>query len=204
MYLTSVHSIAVTLSNVIAQELNYDSIKRAKITYGMEILLGLIVKSVIFIMIPFCLGVLKQSLIVMFTIAFLRFASGGSHCKTFIGCLIASTIVYVSIGMLARVVIINDYLFYVLNIVSLLIIILKAPVDPPEKPIKTKHKRYIMKLISILILLLFIYITNNVTTNDVKNSILLGMYYQVITLTGLDKMIYMYINRLKLIAREVN
>lgn len=204
MHLTSVHSMAMTLGNVIAREFNYDNVKRAKISYGLEAIIGLIIKSVVFTVVPFWFGVLKQSLIAMFTIAFIRYASGGMHCKTFIGCLIVSTAVYVSIGMLAKVLIINDYLYYILNIASFLIIVLRAPVDPPEKPIKTKQKRYVMKLISILILLLLIYVSRITIENDVKNSIILGMYFQVLSLTGFDKMTYKYIDQLKLKAKEVN
>lgn len=204
MYLTSIHSIAMTLSNAITRELKFDNVKRAKISYGLEAIIGLIIKTVFFTFVPFLFGVLKQSLIAMFTIAFLRYASGGMHCKTFIRCLIVSAAVYVSIGILARVLIINDYLYYVLNIASFLIIVIRAPIDPPEKPIKTKQKRYVMKLISIFILLLLIYISNNALTNDVKNSILLGIYYQVLTLTSLDKTIYKYIDQLKLTTKEVN
>lgn len=203
MHLLSIHSIAITLSNAIARELNYNDVKRAKISYGLEAVIGLIIKAFIFIVVPFLFGVLIQSVIAMFTIAFLRYASGGIHCKTFIGCLIVSTTVYVSIGMLARVVIINDYLYYILNIVSFLIVLLRAPVDSPEKPIKTKQKRYVMKLISIFILLLLlIYISSNAMANDIKNSIILGIYIQILTLIDWD--IFRYINHFKLKIKEVN
>lgn len=204
MHLTSVHSIAMTLGNVISRELNYDNLKRAKINYGLEVLLGLIIKSVIFIIVPFFLGVLKQSLIIMFTIAILRYASGGMHCKTFIKCLIVSTTIYISLGMLAKIVTINDNLFYVLNIVSFLIVLLKSPVDPPEKIIKTNKKRHAMKLISTLIVLLYIYISNATTENDVKNSVAFAMYFQIFTLINWDKIFYKFINQFNLKAKEVN
>ncbi|MHB1043696.1 MAG: accessory gene regulator ArgB-like protein [Eubacteriales bacterium] len=204
MHLTSVHSMAMTLGNVIAREFNYDNVKEAKISYGLEAIIGLIIKSVVFTVVPFWFGVLKQSLIAMFTIAFIRYASGGMHCKTFIGCLIVSTAVYVSIGTLAGVVIINDYLFYVFNIASFLIVVLKSPVDPPEKPIKTKQKRYVMKVMSLVILLFLIYIASNANANDIKNSIIFGVYFQILTLTGWDNKVYKYIGQLKLKAKEVN
>ncbi len=204
MYLISIHSIAITLSNVIARELNFDNVKRAKISYGLEAIIGAIIKFFVFIIVFWGFGVLKQSLIAMFTTAFMRYASGGSHCKTYIKCLVVSIAVYVSIGILARVLIINDYSYYILNIVSFFIIVFKAPVDPPEKPIKTKLKRYAMKLISIMILLLYIYISSKITENDIKNSIILAMYFQVLTLTGWDKIIIKYIDRLNLKAKEVS
>lgn len=203
MYLISINSIAMNLSSVIARELDFDNVKRAKISYGLEAIIGLIIKSIIFIVVPFWFGVLKQSLIAMFSIAFLRYASGGLHCKTFIKCLIVSTAVYVFIGMLARVVIINNYLFYILNIASFIIILFRAPVDLPEKPIKTKQKRSVMKIISIFILLLYIYISFIITENDIKNAIILGMYFQILTLIDWDKMLFNYIEHLKIKAKEV-
>lgn len=139
----------------------------------------------------------------MFTIAFLRYASGGMHCKTFIKCLIVSTVVYISIGLTAKIIFINDYLYYILNIACFLILIFRAPVAPPEKPIKTKQKKYIMKLISILILLILLYISNQVPTNDIRNSILLGIYFQTLTLTNLDKIIYNFMEKVKLKEQEV-
>ncbi|OPY56086.1 MAG: putative AgrB-like protein [Pelotomaculum sp. PtaU1.Bin035] len=204
MYLISIHSIAMSLSNVIAQELNFDNVKRAKISYGLEVIIGAIIKFIVFIIVFLGFGVLKQSLIAMFTTVFMRYVSGGSHCKTFIGCLIFSNVIYISIGILAKVIIINNYLFYILNIISFLIVLLKSPVDPPEKPIKTDQKRYVMKFISILILLLYIYISSLTTENDVKNSVALAMYFQVLTLTSWEKTFYKYINQLNLKAKEVN
>lgn len=206
MNLISVHSTAVTLSNAIAREFNYDNVKRAKISYGLEIIIGAIIKLVICPIIFLMFGVLKQSLIAMFTIAILRYASGGKHLKTFIGCFMVSITLIVSIGILAKVLVINDYLYYILNIFSFLIIVLRSPVDPPEKPIKTKQKRNVMKFLSILILLLLIYISSKTVENDVKNSIILAVYLQVLTLTGWEKTIYKYIDqiKLKLQAKEVN
>jgi len=204
MNLISVHSIASNLSNVITQELNLDNVKRAKISYGLEAIIGAIIKLVIFPVIFLVFGVFKQSLIAMFTIAILRYASGGMHLKTFISCFMVSAGLIVSIGMLAKVLVINHYLFYVLNFVSFIIVLLKSPVDPPEKPIKTKQKRYIMKILSVLILLLLIYISSKPIENDVKNSIILAVYLQVLTLTSWTNTIYKYINQLKLKAKEVS
>ena len=200
---TSIHSIAVTLSNAIAQELKFDNIKRAKICYGLEALLGAIIKCTFAPIIFLLFGVLKQSLIAMLTFAILRYASGGTHLKTFIGCLFASIAIFVSIGLLAKILLINDYLYYVLNIFSFIIIALRSPIDPPEKPIKTKQKRYVMKFLSIVILLLLIYISSKTNEIDVKNSIIVAMYIQVLSLTGWDTMIFEYIDKFKLKAKEV-
>ncbi len=204
MNLISIHSIAVNLSNVIAKELNFDDIKRAKISYGLEAIIGAIIKIIIFPVVFFLFGVLKQSLIALFTMGILRYASGGSHFKTFIKCLFVSSAILVSIGMLTKVLVINDYLYYVLNFVCFIIVLFKSPVDPPEKPIKTKQKRYVMKFLSVLILLLLIYISSKTIKNDIKNSIVLAMYFQVLTLTGWDKTMYIYINQFKLKTKEVN
>ena len=204
MKLISVHSIAVNLSDEIARELSLNNLKRAKISYGLEAIIGAIIKIVIYPVIFFLFGVLKQSLFAMLTFAILRYASGGMHCKTFIGCFIVSTALLVSIGMFAKIIVINDYLYYILNIVCFIIIVLKSPVDPPEKPIKTKQKRYVMKFLSILILLSLIYISSNIVENDVKNSIILALYLQVLTLTGWNKTINKYIDQLKIKTKEVN
>ncbi|KJS17462.1 MAG: hypothetical protein VR69_05020 [Peptococcaceae bacterium BRH_c4b] len=206
MKLISIHSIAVTFSKVIARELNFDNVKRAKISYGLEATIGAIIKIVLFPVVFFLFGVLKQSLIALLTIAILRYASGGTHCKTFIRCLFVSTALLVSIGMFAKALVINNYLYYVLNIVCFIIIVLRSPVDPPEKPIKTKQKRYIMKLLSTLILILLIYISSITIEIDVKNSIILAMYLQVLTLTltGWDKTFFNFIDQLKLKTKEVN
>jgi len=204
MNLISIHSIATNLSNAIAREFNYDNVKRAKINYGLEAFIGAIIKTLFLPVVFWGFGVFKQSLIALITSAILRYASGGMHLKTFIGCLFVSAAVLVSAGMLAKVIIINDYVYYILNFISFLIIIVKSPVDPPEKPIKTMQKRYVMKFLSVLILLSLIYISSITTENDVKNSIVLAIYIQTLTLTGWDKTFYKYINRFKLKAKEVS
>lgn len=186
------------IANYLAKELQFDQDKKEVIAYGMFILIHTLISIGLVVIGGLVFGVLVESLIVSFTIAILRKASGGAHASrpgicAFVGMVIAVgfakiivvlkiTSVTASIGVGLVVVVIGYYLINKL-----------APVDSSAKPIRKDSKRQSLKRKSIAILGVYciIAIINIIGYQLSKNTNLLsytsciyaGTMWQVFTLT---------------------
>jgi len=191
--------ITLKLNKFIIDGFNYNKKECAMISYGLEAIVGLIIKLIIYLSISYLFGVLKESITAMISIAILRYASGGFHCKTYLKCLITSGVIYISIGLFSSSFYLDRWFYLISSIIFIIIVLIKAPVDPPEKPIKTKKYRNITKIISLLILFIeLIIIDVSSIPYYIRNSIYLGVAFQVFSLTDCIKI---FTNRLKIKRR---
>ena len=187
---------------VITKDLEIDNYNKVKIKYGIECLLYEITKLIFFIFVFLIFGTLRLSLISLFTSSILRYVSGGVHCNTFIKCLILSSIIFTTIGILGNNIIIDNNYYILIGIILTIITLYKAPIFPPEKLIKNNNKIINMKCISVIILLVFLiipYILN--LDNNIKTTIILSMIFQVFSLTYLGNK---FINICNYQVKEVN
>jgi accessory gene regulator B len=183
-----IRSITLKLSKFVTEGFNYNKKECAMISYGLEAIIGLIIKLIIYLTVSYLFGVLEESVVVMLNIAILRYSAGGFHCKPYLKCLIASGIIYIVIGIISNYFILNEYIFLISSLIFIIIVLIKAPVDPPEKPIKTKIYRYKMKIISTLTLLFQLYLIGTTyIPSNLKNSIFLGVTFQIFSLTNCIK-----------------
>ena len=109
-------------------------------TYGFEILFSEIINWLITIMIAVCTKTVIETTIYMFVFISMRETHGGYHCKSHIGCIITSTLVYLLYIFMffytsENFIIIISLLALVFN---LIIVFMVAPVEHPNKPIRTE------------------------------------------------------------------
>ena len=191
------------MSKTIIRELNIqDNIKKAKINYGIECLLGFMFKVILLVIIFSIFDVLKLALISMFVSSILRYSSGGVHCNTYLKCLILSGI-FICLTIIISVNVILPHTTYLLfSLILVSINTYKSPVDPPQKPIKTTKKRYLCKIIStvLLILILLIPIWFNFN-NDIINAIIFSCFFQILSLTYFGRLIVNYINNYDILSK---
>jgi accessory gene regulator B len=190
------------LNRIIIQELDIqDNIKKAKINYGIECLIGFIFKIILFIIMFSIFNVLELALISVLISSILRYSSGGVHCNTYLKCIILSGI-FICFTIIISINIILPYEIYILF--SLLLIginIYKSPIDPPQKPIKTNRKRFLCKIIStfLLILILIIPILFNFN-NNITNIIIFSCFFQILSLTYYGVLIVNFINNQRILS----
>jgi len=159
-----VHEISIRITNYIASELKLEKARLDIISYGIEVMLGGLVKWSIFIIVPLLLGVFKQFITACIIYAILRVPSGGRHCSAYYKCLIASFSIFTAIAFIAKyfsfAFILSKTLFWFSIGTIFIIFLLKAPVDVPQKPILNTSKRNTLKIVScsiaVLISVLFI------------------------------------------------
>lgn len=186
------------ISCKIKQELNLDNDKEEIIAYGTFAIIQIIISILFTFLFGFIFKVFFESLTVMITVIILRKYSGGIHARSPRLCLIFGTIVTVSLGILSKNIFalaLNiRYLISICSfILSFYIVYKKAPVESENKKIKNKNKIKAMKTGALKILFIYLLIVilsigfEIILNTDLSNiifSIILGMLWQVFTLTN--------------------
>jgi len=205
--------LARKLATDIARSLKYDDEKERVIAYGLTAMLQVAVTVILVFSIGLLVGAPIEALIICFSVSILRKYSGGAHVGTIEECTAISVIYCVVFALISRrllLPVLNTYsmlsIIIVVYVLSFIAIFKLAPVDSPNKPIKTEKKKRRMRrgsfitltvyfVLSILFLLLsFKYHI----TNSFGISLIFGISWQILTLTKFG--IYF----LKKIDSEVN
>jgi accessory gene regulator B len=187
------------LANKISVELNFDEDKRAVVAYGLIALIQLILFVFFITFIGFFLGIALEALTMLFSVSLLRRFSGGAHAGSFEVCTVSGIFFCLLLPFLAKLFAIpylNIYSFVILLIIVFLLatyILYKyAPVDHPNKPIKSEKKKRRMRKNSFITLFIFFIISIVLVffgsycslLNRLLFSIFLGILWQIFTLTS--------------------
>lgn len=192
-------SLTDKLAKKISSELNYDEEKSAVISYGIFAFLQILTSIAIVTLLGLLLGVVLEALVVSFAISILRQYSGGIHATKPSLCIILGTVVTIAIALIVHytigLILVEVILSIIIVImaVSYYLVIKLAPVDSPEKPIRTQSKRNKMKKLSLIILSLYFiciivltiisFVKCNISYLEFAVCICLACGWQVFTLT---------------------
>lgn len=185
-----IEKITETLTNRIRKEMPEVDDERAEvINYGLQILMGEIPKIFIMLGIAYLLGVFKLSLITFLILLPYRGASGGFHLRTHIGCIISTSTFYCGVAFLAKTIVLNSMVKYILIGIVLLfsIIMIKkyAPADTEDVPILSEKVRKQKRILSYIFLILGLAISAFVSDNVIANIIIFGYFVQTCMITKL-------------------
>lgn len=122
-------------SNVIAQG-DYDIYE-----YGLEVLLATIIKSSALLILASIFGSFIPMLIFIVTFGIVRNYAGGYHKDDYLKCFtLMMFISFIPIYFVVNFTFLNELLsLVVMSLISLLIVVYRAPVDTPNKPISKNH-----------------------------------------------------------------
>lgn len=179
---------SVRITNYLKDELSLDKNKVAIVSYGLEVLIGGLVKLAVYLCIPTLFGVFYQFAAAFLSAAFLRLTAGGAHCTAYYRCLISTTVVFLTIALIARYfytyITHPDVLLWASLFISLPVFIKNAPVDVKEKPIISPVRRKILKYMSCRSLLLYFIAFNYWDlNNEIIISISIAVLFQSFSLT---------------------
>lgn len=202
-------TLARKLASKISESLEYDDEKKRVIAYGLTA----IIQIIITVFFAFLLGVIAgtpiEVLIICFSISTLRKYSGGAHASYIELCTGMSIILCFIFSLIGRYLLAP---LLNLNIMLILILIIYsfsffavyklAPVDSPNKPIKTEKKKKRMKKYSFIVLTVYLFLSIIFLLLSLKYkcfysfgvSLLLGMSWQITTLTIIGKIFFNNIN----------
>ncbi|MBU5591223.1 accessory gene regulator B family protein [Clostridium sp. MSJ-4] len=121
-----------------------------KITYSLQAIFNELFKTVILIAIFFIIGKLDYFLFSMMILFSIRIFAGGYHCSTTISCLFFSILFFLPTSLLSGFLPkLNMVFYYVIALLSILVILFRSPYPNKKRPIKSKKRRQILKFLSI-------------------------------------------------------
>lgn len=191
--------LARTLANKISLSLGYDAEKTAVIAYGLIAIIQIFITTLLVFLAGILAGVPVEALIVCFSVSIFRKYSGGAHAKTAESCTLFSVFYCTLAAVVSRRLLAGIYspLPMAVSIIlvfglSFLVVYQFAPVDSPNKPIRTAKKRTRMRAGSFIILavyfaisiMLFIISRRFTIFRSYEISMLLGISWQTFTLTS--------------------
>lgn len=201
----TIEALSDKLAKILKDELKLEEEKYEVVKYGLFSFIYIFTSIVLVTLIGGIFGVLIEALFISFTISLLRKSSGGAHSNSEFNCTIIGIVISV-----VPAIIINNFQYeskflYILGVIIFIISFIGAyklaPVDSPNKPIRTPkkikrlRKQTFIILGTYLLLAIFFTTTNNyiniVNTNNLVMCLYTGIIWQIFTLTKLGhKFIY--------------
>lgn len=155
----------LTLSNVagaiayyVAESLGSSKDDREIYAYGLQILLGAVIKLLVILALSWAFGSLHTTVVLVITYAALRWFGGGAHMSTYFKCLLAGTTIIVGLGKLSQVNLSTPVLtcFAVFTLIFALYVCWKwAPGGSEKKQIQDRQIRFRQKTKMTITILLW-------------------------------------------------
>lgn len=201
-----IEKIASLISENVSRELGYDEEKKAVVQYGTYALIQTLISIFTVFIVGLILGVTLEALVFLFTVSILRKYSGGAHSDSSNICTMLGIIMSSLAGLLVNLKLLNNInINWIIGFIVVIFgmayyIILKyAPVDTPNKRIKTdkKRKRMLNESLKILTIYLFIVLCGAIVyynfnlgiAKSIIMSLLFGVIWQCITLTSMGELL---------------
>lgn len=183
-----IDKICKYLTSKIRKEMpDIDDEQAEVIMYGIQLIIGEIPKVFSVFIIGAILGLWWQTLIAFWILLPYKYASGGFHLKSHIGCFIGTNLIYCGNAYLSTIIHLNIYVkitLIVLNLILGIIMIHKyAPADTINLPILTKKERKIKRNLSYIFLAINMIIAILIPNNTISNILIFGTAIQTFSIT---------------------
>lgn len=171
--------------NLIKSRKELNTIEEKKIRYGLEAFYNLITKTVVLIILAVIFHLVLELFLLSLIYSTLRLYGFGLHAKTSLQCWITTLPVYLGGCLIIKYLIIPSEIASIIWVFGFLSFLLFAPADTPARPLIHKEKRIRAKILSIGILLgyLFIYLYN--FSAILNNAILYALLMESIVINPL-------------------
>lgn len=191
--------LAKKLANDISRSLGYDGEKEAVIAYGLIAMIQIFVTVLVVLLLGILINAPVEALTVCFSVSILRQYSGGAHAGSAELCTGIGVVYCTAAAFASRKLLLPLYspvpmatAMIIIYIISFLMVYQYAPVDSPQKPIRTEQKRKRMRKGSFIILsvyfalsmILFVLGYEFSISNSYAISLLLGVSWQIFTLSS--------------------
>ncbi len=210
--------LARKLAHNVSMSQGFNEEKEAVVAYGLIAIIQISVTVLIIAVLGILIRVPIEALIVCFSASILRKSSGGAHAGTAELCTCFSAVYCLSTAYISKMLLTHIYspvpmaaAMLVLFGSSFFIVYKNAPVDSPNKPIRTEEKKKKMRKGSFLTLAVYLLISVTLFVLGLKYDIyrsyaialLFGLSWQAFTLTHLGALFIGLMDKLFLSKKEV-
>jgi len=182
---------------------NISKTEEEKMIYGLESIYILVTKMIIIFTIAFLLGIFKEMILYLLIFNGIRAFAFGLHASKSWICLIVSSISFLGIPYLCKILVISNIIKLILGIIFILIIYKYSPADTINRPIISKSIRKKYKVISTIISIIYV-ILSLYANNYISNCLIFGLLLEVIFISPFTYRIFKlpYNNYLNYIERN--
>lgn len=159
---------------------NYSEDKLDEIMYGVEGIYLTITKMIIIFICAFILGVAKELLLLLIAFNFIRLFAFGMHADKSWICLLFSGLLFLGGAVLAKNIVINNPILYILYLIVIIIIAIYSPADTVKRPLINKKRRIKFKILSVIIAITYLIITLLIKDNMLINILIFGLIIECI------------------------
>ena len=128
--------------------------------YGFELLISSLLSTSLILIFGILMGQLLQTITFLIVFILLRSFSGGYHANTYIVCSVVTFSCFGIVLLLSHFVTIHWVMYIFLAAVGILLLLIFAPIENPNKEItpmqRKKHKKTSVLLFSVIVLLGFL------------------------------------------------
>ncbi len=156
----------------------YNDEKISIIKYGLEGLYLTITKLVIIIILAYLLGLFKELIIFLLIYNVIRTFSFGLHATKSWICLLTSTLIFILVPLICKYAYIQIWYKVIIGIILLLLYYKNAPADTKKRPIVSNNRRLFFKYISVLICIIFIYLSIFIDNIFISNCFIFSLIVQ--------------------------
>lgn len=163
------------LMNYIKKYKDYSKQELAEIEYGLLSIYLTFSKLIIISVIAIILGIFKEMVIYMIFFNIIRTTAFGLHATKSWICLLSSTLIFITVPMLCVKLTINLYVKLILGVLSIIFVYKNAPADTKKRPIVNRKRRFILKMVSTGIALIFVILSIVINNNFLSNCMIFAL-----------------------------
>lgn len=164
-----------------------DDEKAEVVLYGIQLIVGEIPKLFIIFGLSFLLGIGWYMVFTYLAIMPYRYASGGFHLKSHLGCILGTSLFYYGNIFLSKFLVLNNMQKYglvaVTFIFAMIMISLYAPADTENVPIISKKERKNKKILSYIAMSVTLIAGLIIKNSILSNILIIGTIIQTIAIT---------------------
>lgn len=165
------------LLNKIGEGKNYTKDELDIIEYGLASIYLTFSKLIVILLLSFVLNIFNEVVIFLVFCSIIRLFGFGLHATKSYICLIVSTTVFIGCPLMLRLIDLNIYIKIILFIINILFIIKNSPADTHKRPIVSKKRRMIYKILCTIVSIIYFIISFKVSTY-ISNCLLCSLIVQ--------------------------
>lgn len=161
-------------------EAHLNNSKLEEIRYGLEAIYLTISKLIVILISSWLLGIIKEVIIFTILYNFIRLFAFGIHASKSYICLIYSLIIFLFLPFISTLINLNKYCVIAAGLFCILMMMIYAPADTYKRPLVNNKKRFIYKILSVLVSVLYLIIALIINNPFITNCLILSILIETI------------------------
>ncbi len=169
---------------------SYSKKEERMLLYGLEGLYLTITKLIFILLLALILDIIKEVILVMIMFNVIRYFGFGFHAEKSYECLIFSTVCFIFIPLIFINIKINMNISLIISLFCILNYVIFAPADTVKRPLFSKRKRIIRKILTVLVGVIYTLVIVLIDNSYVTSLILSVLVIQFIVINPLTYMLF--------------